>query len=178
MMEEIFKPICGFAGYEIGNLGTVRSLPKQWITGIHGGTIKSHNGQVLKPGLTTKGYYSVNLWKDGKMKRCSIHRMVATHFIPNPTNLPEVNHIDANKTNAAHWNLEWTTRQGNIDHSVANNLIKRGERKTRLNDSDIVWIRNLYATGETNYVELSHLFHVNTDTIGYIVTRKRWKQVV
>lgn len=58
-----------------------------------------------------------------------IHRMVATAFIPNPLNLPQVNHIDYNKFNFAIDNLEWCTQEQNMRHAVENRLIPHGENQ-------------------------------------------------
>lgn len=64
------------------------------------------------------GYYIVRLSKFGKAKQFLVHRLVATAFIPNPNNKPEVNHIDRNKLNNISDNLEWVTHQENIKHST------------------------------------------------------------
>ena len=86
-MEEQFRNITGYEGlYEVSNLGNVRSL-------------KYGKTRVLKPAKDKDGYLYTNLNKDGKGKWHKIHRLVAQAFIKNPNNLPEVNHIDEDKTN-------------------------------------------------------------------------------
>ena len=103
-MCEVFKPIEGYEDlYEVSNEGRVRNKT---------------TGRILKP-FSAKGYLKVNLCKDGISKFKSIHRLVANAFIPNPLNLPEVNHIDENKLNNNVDNLEWCSRQYNIDYSVS-----------------------------------------------------------
>ena len=68
------------------------------------------------------GYKTVSLWKNNKGSSKTIHRLVATAFIPNPTNLPEVNHIDGNKLNNHVSNLEWITPSGNRQHAYDTGL--------------------------------------------------------
>ena len=81
-----------------------------------------YGGHFLKLGLNLKGYLYINLHKDGKKKNYWIHRLVATHFIPNPLNLPEVNHKDGIKANCRKDNLEWCTSQDNQNHALINKL--------------------------------------------------------
>lgn len=67
------------------------------------------------------GYLTVCLYKRGKGNyRYLVHRMVAECYIPNPNNLPEVNHKDLNKENCAAYNLEWCTHSENIKHLSSN----------------------------------------------------------
>jgi len=65
------------------------------------------------------GYEEIHMSKDGKNKHCRIHRLVAEAFIPNPDNLPEVNHIDGVKLNNCVENLEWTSRSANMLHAYS-----------------------------------------------------------
>lgn len=74
-------------------------------------------------------YFGVTLCKNGETKNCYIHRLVANAFIPNPLNLPEVNHVDENKGNNNFQNLEWCTRMQNIHHGTG--LKRMGERHSR-----------------------------------------------
>lgn len=108
---EIWLPIVGFEGkYEVSNQGRVRSL------NYH----REGRIQVLKPAMSKKGYLRVMLCKDGKAKRHSVHRLVAQTFLPNPLELPEVNHRDENKQNNAVTNLEWCTTKENSNHGTRN----------------------------------------------------------
>lgn len=119
---EVWADIIGFEGkYQIGNLGSIRTIPHS-IDYFHkklGVFIKrEHLGGLRKSFINTKGYPVVKLSKLGKMTSHAVHRLVAIHFVPNPDNLPEVNHLDNNRANPAHWNLEWTTHSGNMKHAV------------------------------------------------------------
>ena len=73
--------------------------------------------KFLKPKDNGNGYLTVILCKDGKMKRCTIHRLVAMAYLPNPENLSEVDHIDGNKTHNYLNNLQWITHKDNCRKS-------------------------------------------------------------
>ena len=71
------------------------------------GRVKNKHGRILKPEIRN-GYYSVDLMKNGKRYKFRVHRLVAEAFIPNPDNLPQVNHKDEDKlNNNIASNLEW-----------------------------------------------------------------------
>lgn len=74
--------------------------------------------KILNIRATRGGYSLANLNKDGKQKSYSVHRLVAEAFLPNPENLPQVNHKDENKANNAVENLEWCTCQYNTQYSI------------------------------------------------------------
>lgn len=116
-IAEIWKSILGYEGaYEVSNYGRVRSLDRS--IPFKGGARK-HLGRILTPNRSTKGYLSVQL-SDGERKSCrySIHRLVASAFIVNPDELPEVNHLDFNRENNTVSNLEWVTRSQNMKYSA------------------------------------------------------------
>ena len=73
-----------------------------------------YSNKFLAQNKRKDGYRQVLLCEDGKKIQSYVHRLVATTFVPNPGNLPQVNHIDENKANNAASNLEWTTAQNNI----------------------------------------------------------------
>lgn len=70
------------------------------------------------------GYMKAQLSLNGKKDQLLVHRLVARHFIPNPYNHPQVNHIDGDKTNNTVGNLEWVDRSQNIQHSLREGLRK------------------------------------------------------
>lgn len=104
------------------------------------GKVYSHKtNKFLKPFSNTDGYMSVNLIDvNGKNKNFKIHRLVAILFIPNPNNLPEVNHLDGNKENNNMCNLEWVTHSDNIKHAWDNRLIINTEvRSKKIKEANI-----------------------------------------
>ena len=105
MMEE-WRAVPGYEGlYEVSNTGMVRSL--------------RHN-KIMSPNTNRYGYKYINLCKDGIIKTKTIHRLVAQVFIPNPDNLPEVNHKDEDKTNNSVDNLEWCVHIYNMNYRTRN----------------------------------------------------------
>ena len=84
------------------------------------GEVRNSKGRILKPEYSNKGYACVHLRKDGKNKKYRIHRLVAQVFIPNPDNLPMVNHKDEDKLNNLASNLEWCDNTYNSQYP--NNL--------------------------------------------------------
>lgn len=79
--------------------------------------------KFLSPRKNNSGYLRVALYKDGKAKDFLVHRLVAEAYLPNPANLPQVNHIDEDKTNNALLNLEWCTAAENVNYSQARKVI-------------------------------------------------------
>lgn len=114
-----WKEVAGYEGlYLVSNLGDVVALPK--TVAARDGKIYHHKARPMKKHPRGKDglmYHFVALTKDGVQKRYSVHRLVAEAFIPNPDNLPEVNHKDRNPFNNCADNLEWCSRQYNIEYS-------------------------------------------------------------
>ena len=109
-MQEIWKEIEGYEGlYEVSNLGRVRSLDREQFQIGNGGSYfkRIYKGRILKFKIDYHGYYRVHLSVNGERKHYLVHRLVAEAFIPNPNNLPCVNHKDEDKTNNSVDNLEW-----------------------------------------------------------------------
>lgn len=107
---EIWKDVNNYPNYQVSNLGNVKNIKAN---------------KMLKPSLNG-GYLKVSLSKNGKAKPFLIHRLVAIAFIPNPTNLPEVNHKkEFEKTNNTVENLEW------CDHSYNQNYGTRNDRVSK-----------------------------------------------
>ena len=94
----------------------------------NGEIFSEYSKRLLKPYVASDGYLRVNLCKDKKVKITMLHRIVAETFIPNPNNLPVVNHIDGNKANANAKNLEWATFSENSYHAFATGLSSISEK--------------------------------------------------
>lgn len=115
-LKEKWKDIEEYEGlYQISNMGKIRSMDHYASNGksiilYKGKTKKLHTNKRTK-------YLSVMLSKNNKDRRFYIHRLVAQAFIPNPQNLPQVNHIDGDKKNNCVNNLEWCSRSYNMEHA-------------------------------------------------------------
>lgn len=118
-MSENWKPVKDYEGiYEVSDTGLVRSLDRvDRLNRFKKGTLKA-------PCDNGRGYLCVNLKAHGKQAQKTIHRLVATAFIPNPDNLPVINHIDGNRGNNDISNLEWCTQLENMRHAFKTGLIK------------------------------------------------------
>ena len=122
MKKEYWKPVVGYEGlYEVSNWGRVKSFDT-YRKGING-SIRCCKGKIIKYQKTKYGYLQVGLWKNGKCKKYAVHRLVAQAFIPNPNNLPCVNHKDENKQNNIVTNLEWCDRKYNCNYGTRNKRI-------------------------------------------------------
>lgn len=90
------------------------------------GKIYDKYGNEKKPFISKTGYLRVKLYiGNNKYKNYSVHQLIALTFIPNPDNLPQVNHKDTNKLNPSADNLEWSTQSDNIKHAIDHNLYSK-----------------------------------------------------
>lgn len=128
LRTERWKDVEGYEGlYQVSNFGRVRSLD-HYIT-IRNGGKALHNGKIMIGGKSGLGYRKVTLCKDGVPKGVNLHRLVAQTFIPNPNNLPEVNHKDENKVNNCRWNLEWCPVEYNRSYGNRNNKAQKTRQR-------------------------------------------------
>ena len=135
MDKEIWKDIPNYEGlYQASNLGNVRSLDKIVNAGNQFGCkFKiTKKGKVLKQHINKYGYKRVTLIVDNKAKNFQSHRLIAQTFIPNPNNLPQVNHKDENKLNNKVENLEWCDSCYNINYGNRNKLVAEKLKKYML----------------------------------------------
>lgn len=116
MLEE-WKDIKGYEGiYQVSTLGNIKSLERTYW---HGDRWYHQKERLLSLTCDSSGYKSVMLYDaQHQSRRVMVHLLVAKAFIPNPDNLPEVNHIDEDKTNSKVDNLEWCTRLYNANYGT------------------------------------------------------------
>jgi hypothetical protein len=126
MEDEVWKDIENYEGlYQVSNLGNVRSLDR--VINSCYNSKQLIKGKVKVQELKNDGYMRVTLHKDGKGKHHYVHRLVAEAFIPNPDDLPQVNHKDENKTNNNVDNLEWCTNEYNHTYGTINKRISESQ---------------------------------------------------
>ena len=121
--NEIWVNILDYEGmYQISNLGNIRSLDRYVDGKWHKMKIK---GKILTLVKEKDGYYVANLYKNNTTKQFRVHRLVAQAFIPNPDNLPEINHKNEIKTDNRVENLEWCTTKYNCNYGNRNQKIRK-----------------------------------------------------
>jgi len=108
-MSSTWSRIKGYDGYSISSDGRIRN---------------DKTNRIKSTRINKDGYPVVDLYTNGKRYTERVHRLVATTFIPNPYNKPQVNHLDGNKCNSARDNLEWCTNSENMMHAYTNGFAK------------------------------------------------------
>lgn len=120
-MKEEWKSVVGYEGlYEVSDYGNIRSVDRVVDKGRY---LSFRKGKPLKQHTHKKGYKEVHLCKNGEEKILKVHRLVAFAFIPNPNNLPQINHKDENTANNCVSNLEWCDGSYNINYGERNKRI-------------------------------------------------------
>jgi len=102
------------------------------------GDVDNSKGKILKP-YNTRGYLAVKLYKNKKQTTKLLHRLVAEHYIPNPGNYPEVDHIDRNKCNNDVTNLRWINRAGNCQNTSIKSTNTSGIKNISYVKRDNIW---------------------------------------
>lgn len=138
------------------------------------GEIYSHKGKKLKVRPNPDGYAYVTVGVSGKRKGIALHREIAKHFVDNPDNLPEVDHIDRDRMNPSADNLRWVTRQQNIDYSIKKNIHGSYNPNAKLDIPTVLAIRKDYANGMTQRA-IERKYNVPWSTVHNIVIRNTWK---
>lgn len=141
MKKEIWKDIKGYEGlYQVSNFGRVKSLVNNK---------GQYREKILNP-IIGNGYYRVRLFKNKQNKLYSVHRLVAEAFIPNPDNLPQVNHRDENKLNNSVDNLEWCDNKFNMNYGTARQrMVEKQSKKVYQYDLEGNLIKIYNSVSET-----------------------------
>lgn len=157
--DEVWKDVIGYEGYyEVSSLGRVRSVDRT-VTGIDGVT-QHFKGHLMTQRPDGNNYLICHLRMNRTRRMIHVHRMVAEAFIPNPDNLPQVNHKDNSRTNSRVDNLEWCTVAYNSNY---------GLHKKRASVSHADKYRATYPNGTEIYFrghkQLAELLHRSVGTI-------------
>lgn len=167
-MREVFEDLLGYEeSYQISVQGRIFSKRRKCGNRII-------YGKEIVPRITRDGYLKVHLSNNGKTKEYFLHRLIAAQFIPNPNNLPEINHKDGNKTNNNISNLEWCTRGENMWHAANNSLMQRGKSRynAKLTEEQVLSIYKL--KNVLSGAEISRSFGVSKNTINCILRGDKW----
>lgn len=170
--KEIWKDI-EYSNHQVSNFGNIKN--KGTLTKIDSrGRFGKLKSKILKNRLSENKYLIT-------FNNYLIHRLVAIYFIPNPLNLPEVNHKDGDKLNNHVSNLEWCTKSENIQHAFNTGLNKGaiGELSgnCKLTEKEVIKIRELYSLGTYNQYELASQYNIKQQQVSRIVNNKRWKHL-
>jgi hypothetical protein len=123
---EVWAQVPNFPNCQVSNMGRFKSLERRINRPNDKGYIRPEK-IMLQKSTDTSGYFQIRFTDHlGNRYRFSSHRLVALVFIPNPNNLPFINHKKGIKTDNRACAIEWTTHQENIDHAVETGLMKRG----------------------------------------------------
>jgi len=179
-LEENWLPVKGFEGiYEVSDCGNVRSLTRLYKSDNFN---KVFIGERLTDFKQPRfGYHVVTLYKKPYRKCTRVHRLVAQAFITNPYNLPEVNHIDGDKSNNCLENLEWCTSSENHYHAYATGLqmavmgSKHGHAK--LSEQDVYEIKILLKVRTYSHKFISNIYNISRQGISNIHAGHTWKHI-
>lgn len=170
-MTERWLPIIGYEGlYEVSDHGRVRRIAAE--VPHRGRTLFVRERMLIPLGNAQTGLRAV-LSQSGKTKMFLIHRMVAVAFLPNPTNLPNINHLDFDRTNNLLSNLEWCTQAENLNHSA-----RAGRMSKRLTADQVVEIKVRLAAGGESHDAIGKRYGVSQAAITRISQEVVWKHVV
>lgn len=172
--NEVWKGVVGYEDlFSVSNKGRLFSL---------------RTNKILKQNIVGEGYNACVTKLNGRKGSnlvLKIHREVAKVFIPNPDELPFVNHIDGDKLNNSVDNLEWVTPQGNVVHAIETGLLSLDHLKLiskenrKLTEEDVKYIRNNFKYGDRNFGarSLSRMFNIPHSTIMKIIRFECYAEV-
>lgn len=163
-MEYKRKPTHISSEYEVDTEGNVYSM-------------KFEKERKMNPFVNTQtGYHNLTLRSKGVRYNVSVHRLVATAFLPNPEDKPQVNHINGDKSDNRLVNLEWSTALENMRHAFKNKLINIGgvnSPNAKLTEDEVLLMYEMRDSG-TTITKIADKFNMSTTQIWTIVNGKSW----
>ncbi|AXQ62742.1 HNH endonuclease [Bacteroides phage PhiCrAssBcn17] len=159
----------------------LKSIGNNYSVSIDGRVYSHKRNKYLQQRVGPRGYMMVNLSIGGKCKTFTVHRLVATAWIPNPNNKEQINHIDGDKTNNSVNNLEWCTSSQNVIHAFDTGLKIPSKglvtKNGRFNDEDIAEIRRLYNEEHLSQYKIASIYNVTRSAIQQILNNSTYKGV-
>lgn len=163
---EVWKSYPSIEWLQGSNLGNVRTVDRVVVR--KDGRKQFVKGRVLKQQRNENGYIYVQFGVNGKLVHLKVHRIIAACFLPNPIGLPEVNHLDNDRTNNHLYNLEWCTRQYNQQYRE-----KHGEAFGL--PVIVVDIKTLETLQFPSQMEAARQLDANQSRISMVIKGKRYK---
>lgn len=151
---------------------------KKYCINLSGDVLNIKNRTFLKKSINCRGYYTIGIGGYNKGHSTTLHRILATQFLPNPNNKPCINHKDGDQKNNNITNLEWVTQKENVDHAWNNNLNKnKGETHylSKLSNKDVLEIYN--GKGQKTSTELSKIYNISPREVRHIWTGACWRHI-
>jgi hypothetical protein len=165
----MMKWIKGYEGlYQVSTKGEVISFKV------------SNKGRAMSPSIDKDGYLQIGLRDTGSKRRWyRVHRLVAETYIPNPSNLPMINHKDCDPSNNEVSNLEWCDRSHNNKYRFLMGYEHRGEKATtaKLTEEEVLAIYELAWEGDLTQKEIATLYKVSRGAISNIKYGATWSHI-
>ena len=147
--KEEWRSIDGYPNYQVSNLGRVKSIKRK---------VKKWNGYrtvsecILKPRKNRYGYLQLLLSNENKRKTMLVHRLVCEAFLPNPLNLPQINHLNEDKTDNRLENLEYCTAKYNCNFGTRNErLAKEFSKPVKCLETGKIYPSTMYLEKELGF---------------------------
>ena len=178
---ETWANVNGYYGiYQISSWGRLKSIERIFIKNRKGGKSKMavFQPEKIRTMKNNTRYPQYGLWLNGKVKHHSAHKLVATYFIENTNNYPQVLHNDNNTKNPRWDNLRWGTQSQNIQQCSDSDRGFRGSKNnnSKLKEEDIPIIRKLISDG-ISCRKIGEIYGVSGMPIESIKSNKSWKHV-
>lgn len=179
--KEVWLPVIGYEeDYEVSSLGRIRSFERYKINSL--GINRLIKSKYLTNNFSHNGYHYVMLW-DGTRKQGRVNRIVAQAFLPNPNNLPEVNHKNGVKTDNRVSNLEWVSKSENGKHRYE--VLGQVALNRKLSEEAIydIWHntgykrKNNFREGEKDTSYMSNKYGITITAICNILKGKYYREI-
>jgi hypothetical protein len=175
---EIWRDIEEFDGYQVSNKGRVRSKDRIIEYERNGQTRTMRKKGKIKTQYRLQGYPAVALYKSDTQYNRRVHHLVLKAFDRQPKEDEQCNHINGDKEDNRIENLEWVTRQENIDHAVRTGLTRNGEEinTSKLTETQVRKIKSRLMKGESQ-TSIAQDYPVKQEAISAINTGQNWSHV-